>query len=184
MKTTEQNQQPTGYQLMLKAEEIVDQLYSAEGELTEEIVDSMDKFIEDSDQKLDQYRYVRQLLQERIERAKKNADQFNAMKRRAQNELKQIDARALALMEARMEVDPEKGRRYSSDHGLVYITKRQSIEFENEDEFIEAQIEADPSLINEIVSHKIDKIAVKSRLKNGETIDGVSLVDRLSVTFK
>jgi hypothetical protein len=87
-------------------------------------------------------------------------------------------------MEARMEVDPEKGRRYSSDHGLVYITKRQSIEFENEDEFIEAQIEADPSLINEIVSHKIDKIAVKSRLKNGETIDGVSLVDRLSVTFK
>ncbi|QDP65624.1 MAG: hypothetical protein GOVbin1454_18 [Prokaryotic dsDNA virus sp.] len=195
MKATEENKlavkawnqmaaQTSGYRLMVRAEEIIQELWGSEGELTGLIRGQIEDFFNESDSKLDQYRYVREVLIGKAERAKKNMERFRDLRKQCENEIARIGERALGLMEARMEVDEEKGRRFQSDHGLVFVSKRQSLEIDDEKAFIELWLKNDPSLITETVTHKIDKIALKSALKNGRKIEGARLVEKLGVTFK
>jgi len=183
METTE-TKPSTGLQLMRRAESIIEQLWGSEGELLGVINDEIEDFFNDSDHKIDQYRYVREMLLAKAERAKANRERFSKLEKQCRNEVKRIGSRCLALMEARMEVDHEKGRKFLSDHGTVFVSDRTSLEIDDEEAFIKLWLKNDPSLITEQVIHKIDKIALKSALKNGREIEGARLVVNRGVTFR
>ena len=71
METTE-TKPSTGLQLMRRAESIIEHLWGSEGELLGVINDEIEDFFNDSDHKIDQYRYVREMLLAKAERAKAN----------------------------------------------------------------------------------------------------------------
>tara|TARA_R100000458_G_C8166665_1_gene168670 strand:- start:165 stop:692 length:528 start_codon:yes stop_codon:yes gene_type:complete len=173
----------TGYELMVRAEQLVLDLLEREGETSDLIDAAIAELSEDTSQKMDGYRFYIQAFTGKAERLRDQARRMSALAQQCEREAKGIKLRAMEVMQARCELHGwDEGRRIDCENGIVYLTQRTKVSIPDEEAFIKAN--EDQPWVQTV--KKINRSAVGKAILNKDPIpvEGAEVEEYTTITFK
>ena len=145
-------------------------LESTGGEMTPELDSEMDMVFLDLKKKLDGAIGYDSYLQDMEKKAKKESERF----RNIQNSLKKRRETFREYIKTCMQKIKETN--IKTDNSIVYLTEKEKVYYDEE---------KIPAMFKEVKSVvRLKKDSIKTALKNGNRINGVSVEQCLSITFK
>lgn len=173
---------PNSLQLYGEAAELRMLLEAGEGELTPEMEERIDAFLDDSENKLDRHRAVIADFSKRAElydAEVKRLTQRSRMLKRVAYRVKEL---AKVVLDGRVQLHGWKdGRKVETESGIVFLKRTKALVIPDEAAFQDAY-RTHPKYIKRSTS--IDKAAVKKAIESGTEVPHATIEDRTHVVFK
>lgn len=173
---------PNSLQLYGEAAELRMLLEAGEGELTPEIEQRIDAFLDDSEDKLDRHRAVIADFSKRAELYDAEVKRLTERSRMLKRVVYRVKELAKVVLDGRVQLHGwEDGRKVETEAGIVYLNRTKALVIPDEAAFQDAY-RTHPKYIKRSTS--INKAAVKDAIKAGEAVAHALMEERTHVVFK
>lgn len=169
------------YELIREADDLVNELLEAEGEVDDFIAQRIEKLDAGMAEKMQAYSDIVDSLDWKIARLKAEAKRLNEMAASCERNLKATKKWAMDVLEARVGLYGWKeGSKHKLCNGTVFLTRRSRTKWVDEQQILDEYCGTD--FVQ--VSFKVDKHAVTEALKAGKKVNGAVTEEYLSISFK
>jgi len=177
----EEEKKASRYELMREADDLVNELLEAEGEVDDFIAQRIEKLDAGMAAKMQAYADSVDALDWKIARLKAEAKRLNEMAGSCERNLKATKQWAMDVLEARVGLYGWKdGSKHKLCNGTVFLTRRSRTKWVDEQQILDEYCGTD--FVQ--VSFKVDKHAVTEALKAGKKVNGAVTEEYLSISFK
>ena len=170
----------TSLDLYRESAELCFELEANEGVTDDEIEARIGAFLDGSEAKLDRHRYAIDMFTNQAKMYRAESQRLSKRARMLEGIVERVKNHAKMVLEARVELLGDEGRRLETPNGIVYLRRGDKLVIEDETDFVEKHNDAD------FVTHKpqIDKRQLLKLLKTDLKIDGARVEPSVSVVFK
>jgi hypothetical protein len=174
------------WELLSIAYGITGELMEREGVTDDDLEARIDQFLEDADNKLNAHRYMRASAASTSRMIRDEAARLVAVARKLDKVAERCNRGAQMVLEARVEATSwEEGRKLESVDGVVYLSKRQALEIDDDSELL--ALLSGTHFVK--VKESLDKTAITAAVKANdrkfaELANGLArMVDKTSITW-
>jgi len=181
MEEREEEKKASRYELIREADDLVNELLEAGGEVDGFIAQRIDALDAGMTAKMQAYADAVDALDWKIARLKAEAKRLNEMAGSCERNLKATKQWAMTLLESRAKLRGWKeGSKQKLSNGTVFLTRRSRTKYLDEQQILDDYCGTD--FVQ--VSFKVDKHAVTEALKAGKKVNGAVTEEYLSISFK